>query len=139
MRATLRATALVAALFLGHQGAASAQGGHGTHTERPPFVISSEMPFATLMDQAMVRMHEDMMAAPASGNHDHDFLAMMIPHHQGAIDMAKIVLLRTQDPRIRNLAQSIITEQQYEIELMRSMLATGPAGRSPSPDQEIRR
>jgi len=46
----------------------------------------------------------------------------MIPHHQGAIDMAKAVLLTTQDPQIRNLAQSIITEQAYEIQLMNSML-----------------
>jgi len=74
------------------------------------------------MAQAMDRMHTAMAAAPRTGQPDRDFLAAMIPHHQGAIDMAKAVLLATKDPRIRNLAQSIITEQQSEIELMKRLL-----------------
>src|SRR5215212_11537520 len=79
--------------------------------------------FAASMAQAMDRMHAAIAAAPRTGQPDRNFLAAMIPHHQGAIDMAKAVLLATGDPRIRNLAQSIITEQQYEIELMRTLLA----------------
>jgi uncharacterized protein (DUF305 family) len=47
----------------------------------------------------------------------------MIPHHQGAIDMAKSILLNTQDPEVRNLAQGIITEQANEIRLMQGWLA----------------
>jgi len=82
------------------------------------------------MIHAMERMHAAMAAAPRTGQPDRDFLAAMIPHHQGAIDMAKAVLLVTKDPRIRNLAQSIITEQQYEVELMQRLLAESSAATS---------
>ena len=92
------------------------------HSHVAPLAITSDMPFDRLMAQAMDRMHEDMIAAKPSGDPDRDFLRTMIPHHQGAIDMAKIVLLHTDDARIRNLAQSIITEQQYEINLMNNLL-----------------
>jgi uncharacterized protein (DUF305 family) len=88
--------------------------------------------FDILMAQAMERMHAAMAAMPQTGQPDRDFLAAMVPHHQGAIDMAKAVLLVTTDPRIRNLAQSIITEQQYEIELMTRMLAETPDQSSPA-------
>ena len=55
-----------------------------------PLVISKHTPFAKLMDQSMAIMHQGMATAPATGDPDHDFAAMMIPHHQGAVDMAKI-------------------------------------------------
>jgi uncharacterized protein (DUF305 family) len=70
-----------------------------------------------------------MLAVPRTGRPDRDFLAAMVPHHQGAVDMAKAVLLVTTDPRVRNLAQSIITEQQYEINLMTRMLADAASQR----------
>ena len=79
--------------------------------------------FESDMAAAMEQMHHGMMAVTASGDPDQDFLAQMVPHHQGAVDMAKAVLLVTEDPQIRNLAQAIITEQQYEIELMTTLLA----------------
>jgi uncharacterized protein (DUF305 family) len=69
-----------------------------------------------------------------TGDPEHDFLSQMIPHHQGAIDMAKAVLGSTEDPAIRNLAQSIITEQTYEITLMRSMLAASADKPKPVPE-----
>jgi uncharacterized protein (DUF305 family) len=103
-------------------GTATAQS-HG-HSEMMPFTITSDVPFDRLMAQAMDRMHAAMAAVNPTGDTDRDFLARMIPHHQGAIDMAKVVLLHTQDHRIRNLAQSIITEQQYEINLMNGLLNT---------------
>jgi uncharacterized protein (DUF305 family) len=90
---------------------------------RPSAPTARDPAFGAQMAQAMDRMHTSMAAAPRTGQPDRDFLAAMIPHHQGAIDMAKAVLLVTEDPRIRNLAQSIITEQQYEIELMKTLLA----------------
>ncbi len=119
-----RKLALGSAVVCGITGAAVAQDRHAGHEHgrAPPLAISSDVPFDALMAQALDRMHADMAAARPSGDPDRDFLAMMIPHHQGAVDMAKIVLLHTKDPRIRNLAQSIITEQQYEIGLMRNML-----------------
>ncbi len=73
------------------------------------------------MAEAMRRMDE-AMAVPHSGNPDRDFAAMMIPHHQGAIDMAKAELQFGRDPVLRRLAQGIIVEQQQEIQLMHRQL-----------------
>ena len=66
----------------------------------------------------MERMHLAMQSIVASGNSDADFVRLMIPHHQAAIDMAKTQLLYGKDPQMRRLAQEIITDQQSEIELM---------------------
>lgn len=98
---------------------------HGAHGAEapPPFVASTAKPFAALMDDAMAVMEHGMRTAPMDGNPDHDFVTMMIPHHQGAIDMAKALLLSTQDPELRNLALGIITEQQTEIQRMNAWLA----------------
>jgi YVTN family beta-propeller protein len=79
--------------------------------------------FARELMRSMEVMDRDMMAAPLTGAADHDFCAMMIPHHQGAIDMAKAILLHGNDPVVRRLAQEIIVTQQQEIELMRLRLA----------------
>ena len=82
------------------------------------FVASTNKTFNHLMGDAMSVMDRDMHNAGYSGEPDHDFVAMMIPHHQGAIDMAKALLLYGKDPQMRRLAQEIITDQQSEIELM---------------------
>ena len=73
-------------------------------------------------DEAMNRMMQAMMVPPR-GNIDRDFVEMMIPHHQGAIDMAKAVLSHTRNEQLRRLAQEIIVTQQQEIAAMR--LAVG--------------
>ena len=70
----------------------------------------------------MAAMDYGMRNAPMNGAPEHDFVTMMMPHHQGAIDMARALLLTTKDPELRNLAQGIITEQQNEIRLMQSWL-----------------
>ncbi len=70
------------------------------------------------MDVSMKKMDHDMSAAPMTGVVDHDFAAMMIPHHQGAIDMAKGELKYGKDPAMRRLAEEIIVDQQSEIEVM---------------------
>jgi uncharacterized protein (DUF305 family) len=88
-----------------------------------PFVASSDRSFARLMDDAMAAMDAGMQAAPMNGDPDHDFVTMMLPHHQGAIDMAKAILLNNQDPELRNLALGIIAEQQNEINVMHAWLA----------------
>ena len=67
------------------------------------------------------KMHRDM-AITFSGNPDKDFLAGMIPHHQGAIDMAEVVLKHGSDPKVRKLAQDIITAQKKEIADMQEWL-----------------
>ena len=87
----------------------------------------AESAFAAQMMQAMERMDAGMMAAKPTGNPDRDFAAMMIPHHQGAIDMAKLELIYGRDPVLRRLAEGIIVEQQQEIELMQRYLHEGTA------------
>src|SRR5262245_27376406 len=86
------------------------------------FLASTEKTFDQLMADAMSVMHKGMHYAPQTGNPDHDFVTMMIPHHQGAIDMAKSLLLYGKDPQMRRLAQEIITDQQSEIQLMQLWL-----------------
>lgn len=71
---------------------------------------------------AMTRMHAAMEIRP-TGDIDRDFVAMMIPHHQGGIDMAVAVLRHSRNDQIRRLAQEIIVEQQEEIAALR--LAVG--------------
>ena len=78
--------------------------------------------FHQLMNQAMSVMDQDMKQASMTGNPDHDFAAMMVPHHQGAIDMAKVELRYGKDPVLRRLAQEIIVTQQQEIAVMRRQL-----------------
>ena len=71
---------------------------------------------------SMDKMHMAMGAIARSGNSDVDFVRLMIPHHQAAIDMAKTQLLYGKDPQMRRLAQEIITDQQLEIEVMQRWL-----------------
>jgi len=71
---------------------------------------------------SMKKMHMAMEAIKPSGESDLDFVRLMLPHHQGAIDMAKSQLLYGKDPQMRRLAQEIITDQQLEIELMHRWL-----------------
>ena len=88
---------------------------------------SANSTFALQMMQAMDRMDSGMMAAKLTDDPDRDFAAMMIPHHQGAIDMAKAELIYGHDPVLRRLAEGIIVEQQQEIELMQRSLNGRPA------------
>jgi uncharacterized protein (DUF305 family) len=74
--------------------------------------------FMQAMHDSMRAMNRDMAAAPMNGNVDHDFATMMIPHHQGAIDMAKAELIYGKDPVMRRLAQEILVDQQSEIDAM---------------------
>jgi len=83
---------------------------------------SADSTFAWQMMQAMDRMDLGMKATKPTDDPDRDFAAMMIPHHQGAIDMAKAELIYGHDPVLRRLAEGIIVEQQQEIELMQRSL-----------------
>jgi hypothetical protein len=87
-----------------------------------PAQSSSESAFLAENDAAMSTMMQGMKIKP-SGDVDRDFVDMMVPHHQGAIDMAVAVLRYGHNPQIRRAAQEIIVDQQQEIAAMR--LAVG--------------
>jgi len=74
------------------------------------------------MEQAMEKMHAEMASIKPSGDDDADFVRLMLPHHQAALDMAKAELKYGEDPQMRRLAQEIVTDQQSEIELMQLWL-----------------
>lgn len=98
------------------------------------FIASSDKTFSQLMGDAMSGMHKGMHSAPDTGMPDRDFVTLMIPHHQGAIDMAEALLLYGKDPQLRRLAQEIINDQQSEIQLMQLWLKQHGA-RSQNPTQ----
>jgi uncharacterized protein (DUF305 family) len=89
--------------------------------------------FVREMDAGMARMMEDMHAPGYTGNADVDFLAMMIPHHQGAVEMARLVLVHGKDPLTRRLAEEIIASQTAEIAAMRARLGILRRGDDPEP------
>ena len=78
----------------------------------------------------MQLMHEVLSSLESTGNNDEDFVRLMLPHHQAAIDMAKAELMYGQDPEMRRLAQEIITDQQSEIDLMQLWLRQQNAQKS---------
>jgi len=84
---------------------------------------SRAMTFMHIMDESMKRMDTNMNSAPMDGNIDHDFATMMMPHHQGAIDMARAELIYGKDPVMRRLAEEIIVDQQSEIQAMQLWLS----------------
>jgi uncharacterized protein (DUF305 family) len=84
---------------------------------------SRAMSFMHSMEESMNRMDSGMKSAPMNGDIDHDFATMMMPHHQGAIDMAKAELSYGKDPVMRRLAEEIIVDQQSEIQAMRLWLS----------------
>ncbi|TDD96146.1 DUF305 domain-containing protein [Flavobacterium cellulosilyticum] len=83
----------------------------------------SQSKYAKEYSKIMIEMHTKMSSVATTMNDDLDFLKEMIPHHQGAIDMAKAILQGTKDKRIQNLALGIITEQQNEINIMKQLIS----------------
>lgn len=93
-----------------------------------------EAPFLAENQEAMNRMMQDMNIEP-SGDVDRDFSATMIPHHQGAIEMAQAELRHGQNEQLRRIAQEIIVEQQQEIAAMRLALGQRLPPPVAAPDQ----
>lgn len=103
-----------------------------------PMVFQGQSPppqrpaFDVLMAEAGQKMHHGMAAARPTGNPDVDFVRMMIPHHQGAVEMAKALLLHGHDHELQQLAKSIITDQENEIRLGGASFRSARSGR-PTP------
>jgi hypothetical protein len=93
-----------------------------------------ETPFLTENAAAMDKMMAGMNVKP-TGDIDVDFTAMMIPHHQGAIDMAVAYLRYGKNEQLRRLAQEIIVDQQQEIAAMRLAVGQPLAPSTPAPTQ----
>jgi uncharacterized protein (DUF305 family) len=95
---------------------------------------SAEMPFLADNVTAMSKMMVDMGITP-SGDVDRDFVALMVPHHQGAIDMARAELRYGHDEQLRRMAQEIIVTQQQEIAAMRLAVGELLPPSAPAPEQ----
>ncbi len=114
----------------------------GARVDYPAHTISQmvselcgdEAPFLAENETAMERMMAAMNIDP-SGNADRDFSAMMIPHHQGAIEMAQAELRHGHNEQLRRIAQEIIVEQQQEIVAMRFALGQQLPAPGAAPDQ----
>ena len=94
---------------------------------------TSEEPFVSENEAAMQKMMADMHVK-RTGDVDRDFVAMMIPHHQGAIDMARAELRYGRNEQLQQIAREIVDGQQHEIVAMRSALdpAAPPAAAAPA-------
>jgi uncharacterized protein (DUF305 family) len=99
-----------------------------------PSALADEQPFLAENDTAMTRMMDGMAVKP-SGDVDRDFVAMMVPHHQGAIDMAMAVLRYGKNEQLKRLAQEIIVTQQQEIAAMQLAAGNPLPPSTPAPTQ----
>jgi uncharacterized protein (DUF305 family) len=96
--------------------------GVSTAREHPSPTSGSESTCWQQLQEGMAKMHVANARLSPSGRSGVDFAHVMIPHHQAAIDMAKVELVCDKDPVLRRLAQEIITDQQQEIEVMQQWL-----------------
>jgi uncharacterized protein (DUF305 family) len=113
--AILASLALVAVVAI--PGAAEETTGHEGHA-----MMGDMGPASMAFMDANTRMHEGM-AITFTGNADVDFIRGMIPHHQGAVEMAQIVLEHGTDPEVHKLAEAVIAAQEAEIKWMQDWLA----------------
>lgn len=118
-RNLLAGTALLAALGLAGLALAQGHQGHGSHGTATP--AASDSAATQAYKAANDKMHKEM-GISFTGDPDVDFVRGMIPHHQGAVDMAKVVLAHGKDPELRKLAEGVIAEQEKEIAFMRDWL-----------------
>jgi uncharacterized protein (DUF305 family) len=105
------------------------------HAPAPPAATVDEAPFWKENEAAMIKMMNDMAIKP-TGDIDRDFVAMMIPHHQGAIAMAISELRYGKNEQLRRIAQEIIVDQMQEIAAMKLAIGEFATNSTPAPTQE---
>jgi Domain of unknown function (DUF305) len=112
------------------------------HDAHPPVSTAAasadEQAFLKDNEAAMTKMMDGMAAKP-SGDIDRDFAAMMIPHHQGAIDMAVLELRDGKNEQLRRIAQEIIVDQLQEIAAMKLAIGEPADNTGPAPTQSTPR
>ena len=110
---------------------------HEAHPPAQPTTATAvdEAPFLKENDDAMTRMMNGMAIKP-TGDIDHDFVAMMSPHHQGAIDMAISELRYGKNEQLRRIAQEIIVDQMQEIAAMKLAIGEPATDSTPAPTQQ---
>ena len=110
---------------------------HEAHSPAQHAATSEEGAFLAENEAAMTRMMSAMEAKP-SGDIDRDFVAMMAPHHQGAIDMAVLELRYGKNEQLRRIAQEIIVSQMQEIAAMKLAIGEQVPASVPAPTQDGR-
>jgi hypothetical protein len=110
---------------------------HEAHPPAQPTTATAvdEAAFLKENDDAMTRMMNGMAIKP-TGDIDHDFVAMMSPHHQGAIDMAISELRYGKNEQLRRIAQEIIVDQMQEIAAMKLAIGEPATDSTPAPTQQ---
>jgi uncharacterized protein (DUF305 family) len=105
----------------GHPGMMQGQG-MGMMQQNMP-----QDPASRAYTDSMRKMNQGMMGKPMSGDADRDFATMMMSHHQGAIDMARVELEHGKDPELKAMAQKVIGDQSREVKELQDWLDRHPA------------
>lgn len=132
----LRASILLVGLLLAacSSGKPSADADSAGHGDMQHAAAASSTPAAKAFEAAADKMHKDM-AVVLTGDADTDFMRSMIPHHEGAVAMAKVALEHGKDPEVREIARSVVAAQEKEITVMRDWLARREKVVTQSPPQ----